>query len=596
MTTATAAAAAPPPTTTAEEDADGMLLLQHDALGTDLSYLRLEDTSEEQYEASLQKKVQALRERFQPYWSSTLTVFRSPPMHHRLRAKFGIGRVVTPKDDEEEEGEEEEASIRTATGTTAAAQKRTTGEKERLPHGGHTKLCYLMWGNDERPVAISSFPLASRRINELMPRLLLALETGPVVLRRGLRAVNFLDTLAGDTLISLMYQVPLLKEGRKRGREGSWAKAAGRWVRDGLGCQVVGRSKGRVVTVDRAYVIEEFDLFPSSSPSSPLLCGVNDDDEEEEKELGATSLASSPSHSSPSSVSPPFQPKPILRYKQWEGAFSNPNGHMAIHTLHWLCARADAVLEADEAEDGREGKDQQEDQSRNGSSNSLNEKGCEGGSCSSSSNKNKSKSNCDLLELYCGGGNHTVALSRKFRRVVGVEIDRRLVAVARENLLLNGIENTTIIQIPSEKFRVEELGRYRRQQEQQERREREAAAAGVEEGVDVEDEKGKEGGEEDVYDFGVVLVDPPRAGLDRHTRKLVSQYDDIWYISCGPLSLLRDLRGESEEEVRQGSDKTFRSLSGFGLAETHEVIAMCVLDHFPGTMHIEAAVHLRRRL
>jgi tRNA/tmRNA/rRNA uracil-C5-methylase (TrmA/RlmC/RlmD family) len=108
-------------------------------------------------------------------------------------------------------------------------------------------------------------------------------------------------------------------------------------------------------------------------------------------------------------------------------------------------------------------------------------------------------------------------------------------------------------------------------------------------------EEEEEREEEDEYNFGVVLVDPPRVGLDRHTRKLVSQYEHILYISCGPHSLLRDLEGEGEEEQQRSADKTFRSLAGFGLAETHDVVDMCVLDHFPGTMHIEAAVHLRRR-
>ena len=34
--------------------------------------------------------------------------------------------------------------------------------------------------------------------------------------------------------------------------------------------------------------------------------------------------------------------------------------------------------------------------------------------------------------------------------------------------------------------------------------------------------------------FHVVLVDPPRAGLDDVTLKLVSHYDHILYISCSP--------------------------------------------------------------
>ena len=66
-----------------------------------------------------------------------------------------------------------------------------------------------------------------------------------------------------------------------------------------------------------------------------------------------------------------------LTYKQIEGSFSNPNGHMAIHTLSWLCEKADEIT-----------------QQREGTSSAA----------------------CDLLELYCGAGTHTVALSHKFRK------------------------------------------------------------------------------------------------------------------------------------------------------------------------------------
>ncbi len=285
-----------------KEDADGNLVLGAEELGTDLQYLDMAP-SPATYEAALQTKVHTLQQLFQPYWPHDKpTVFRSPSTHHRLRAKLGVGMV---------EG----------------------------------KLAYLMWDDAKKPVPVASFPIASQRINELMPRLLVALKTGPGELRSGLRAVNFLDTLAGDTLISLMYKLPLV--------EGTWAVAARLHLKEALGVQVVGRSKGVIIPVDRAYVLEAFDLFP-----------------EEEGEKMHSSF-------------------PVLRYKQVEGNFSNPNGHMAIHTLRWLCSRADAILSS-----------------------------------------SPSSSSCDLLELYCGGGNHTMALARKFRRVVGVEINCHLVAVA----------------------------------------------------------------------------------------------------------------------------------------------------------------------
>jgi tRNA/tmRNA/rRNA uracil-C5-methylase (TrmA/RlmC/RlmD family) len=44
-----------------------------------------------------------------------------------------------------------------------------------------------------------------------------------------------------------------------------------------------------------------------------------------------------------------------------------------------------------------------------------------------------------------------------------------------------------------------------------------------------------------VYRFKIVLVDPPRAGLDKITLSLVSKFDYIIYISCNPNALYRDL-------------------------------------------------------
>lgn len=177
-----------------------------------------------------------------------------------------------------------------------------------------------------------------------------------------------------------------------------------------------------------------------------------------------------------------------------------------------------------------------------------------------------------------------MALARRFRRVVGVEINKHLVAVARENLALNGIKHgaeAVIIQIPSEKFRPGRLPAYWKAMQRE----------GAEEG---------EGGEEEgpPFDFGCVLVDPPRAGLDRYTRTTISRYEHILYVSCGPQkSLLRDLAGEDPATAATASPEGRKhlALASFGLGSTHDIAALAVLDHFPYTQHIEVAVHLRRK-
>lgn len=210
-----AAAASAPATNPSERDNQGeelnYVLHEGRALGSDLSsYL---DVVPDRYDEMLQAKVEALLPAFAPFMAADAAapeVFRSPARHYRLRCKLGVGVLPPPVSPS--------SSSAAAAGEAAAA----------------TELTYLMWDSERRPVPVADFPIASRRINELMPRLLAALEAGPPVLRRGLRAASFLDTLAGDTLVSLMYKAPIADDGG----EGSWAPAARRWLRDGLGVQV----------------------------------------------------------------------------------------------------------------------------------------------------------------------------------------------------------------------------------------------------------------------------------------------------------------------------------------------------------------------
>lgn len=122
-------------------------------------------------------------------------------------------------------------------------------------------------------------------------------------------------------------------------------------------------------------------------------------------------------------------------------------------------------------------------------------------------------SELDLLELYCGNGNHTVALAYLFRHIVAVELNGLLCEIAHENLEANGsINNVDIIGISSHKFTKSLLKKR------------------CFETIDGQ-----------LYRFDAVLVDPPRAGLDEYTREAVCNYDCIFYISCCMDALDRDL-------------------------------------------------------
>ena len=142
-----------------------------------------------------------------------------------------------------------------------------------------------------------------------------------------------------------------------------------------------------------------------------------------------------------------------------------------------------------------------------------------------------------------------MALAPYFRRVVGVEINSRLVDAAKENITANGVTNGHVIHIPSEKFTIRQL--------------KKPIYADTSPFEDLN------------YQFSVVLVDPPRAGLDCRTARLVNGFDHILYISCGPLSLLRDLQS--------------------GLGEGRDIERMAIFDHFPYPRHIECGVYLKRR-
>ncbi len=154
----------------------------------------------------------------------------------------------------------------------------------------------------------------------------------------------------------------------------------------------------------------------------------------------------------------------------------------------------------------------------------------------------------DFLESYCGLGNFTLPLSHYFDKVLATEISKRSIHAALENCALNNIENITFARLASEEM-TEAL-----------RGTREFSRL---KGIDLES-----------YNFSTVLVDPPRAGLDEGTIELISNIENIIYISCNPETLARDLET---------------------LVQTHEVIEAAIYDQFPHTTHIESGVFLRKK-
>jgi len=224
----------------------------------------------------------------------------------------------------------------------------TTGYRMRAEfrvwHEGEN-LDYVMYRPEDRktPVPVTHFPVACERIQKLMGVLLDELKPSPL-LRRKLFQVEFLSTLPGDTLVSLIYHRKLDED---------WEQAATE-LAAGLDIAIVGRSRKQKLVVGRDYVVETFSVEGTQ-----------------------------------------------YRYRQYEQAFTQPNGELNIRMIEWACEQA-APLQG------------------------------------------------DLLELYCGNGNFTLPLSRHFGQVIATELSKASIKAARENIAANGIDNIEMIRLSAE--------------------------------------------------------------------------------------------------------------------------------------------------
>jgi tRNA (uracil-5-)-methyltransferase len=153
----------------------------------------------------------------------------------------------------------------------------------------------------------------------------------------------------------------------------------------------------------------------------------------------------------------------------------------------------------------------------------------------------------DLCELYCGNGNFTLPLSKKFNKILATEISKVSIKNAKINCKLNNINNIKFVRLSSQEFieaknKVREFRRLKQ------------------ENINLDD-----------YNFSTIFVDPPRAGLDELTRKFASTFNQIIYISCNPETLYNDLEF---------------------LNKTHTIKFFALFDQFAYTTHIECGVIL----
>lgn len=370
---------------------------------------------EGKYEGQLEGKLGRVRAQFgglAGFSSEGLEVFRSEKSHYRMRAEFRVWH----------EGDE---------------------------------LFHIMFhgGTQSRRVRVDNFTVGSRLMNEAMGVVMEGVRASEV-LRHKLYQCNYLTTLSGQCLVTMVYHKLLGPEWEAEAEALREKLARAPQAAPEHVPALVGRSRGQKTVLGRDFVVEKM-------------------------EVGGAER----------------------QYRQVEASFSQPNGGMCQHMLNWAL----------DATRGRGG---------------------------------------GLLELYCGNGNFCIALAPNFDSVLATELSRVGIAAAKHNLEANSVENVKVAAISAEEFSAAYLDKQPHKKLQK---------------ADIDLSE---------FSFGTVLVDPPRAGLDDLTVKLVSTFDTIVYISCNPDTLHANL-----EE----------------LCNSHDVKRFAVFDQFPYTDHIECGVLLQRR-
>ena len=145
-----------------------------------------------------------------------------------------------------------------------------------------------------------------------------------------------------------------------------------------------------------------------------------------------------------------------------------------------------------------------------------------------------------VYDLYCGTGTITLYLANHCRQIIGLEVVESSINDARSNALLNGITNAEFYKVDLKDFQAL-LGTLER------------------------------------YDNpGVIITDPPRAGMQPKALATMIRLRPrrIVYVSCNPASLARD-----GKEI---------CLHGYTLLSVQPV------DMFPHTSHIESVACFER--
>lgn len=158
----------------------------------------------QQYKTQLTLKIKQLGQDFSEFIHPNIEVYSSIPEHYRMRAEFKIWH----------EGE---------------------------------KAHYAMYkpGEYKKPFIIDDFPVGSKLISQLMPELLKAINASDI-LRKKLFQAEFLTTLSGESIITLIYHKPL---------DDNWSEQAIN-LKQNLKSNIIGRSRKQKIVLGSDTITE----------------------------------------------------------------------------------------------------------------------------------------------------------------------------------------------------------------------------------------------------------------------------------------------------------------------------------------------------
>ncbi len=198
----------------------------------------------EHYDTLLEQKARTVMDMFQPLYSGAFDIIPSQPTGFRMRAEFKVW------------------------------------------HQGND-LYYVMYkkGEAKTPYRIDEFLIADPQIQALMPKVLDEVRDNQI-LRKKLFQVEFLTTLSGQKLVTLIYHRQL---------DDAWTEEAKK-LETRLGAMVIGRARKQHLVLTQDYVEEELTIFDKT-----------------------------------------------FRYKQIEGGFTQPNARVNQEMIMWACDRAKTI-------------------------------------------------------------------------------------------------------------------------------------------------------------------------------------------------------------------------------------------------------------